>query len=72
MTKLKLTDWYTKDQKPVRVGVYERDYGDYVSYCYWDGESFGPRTEEVIDAFWMYSGSGRSPNQGFSWRGVAK
>lgn len=40
---IKLTPWFTGDQKPVRVGVYQRDlYGEDVkAYSYWDGEVWG-------------------------------
>ncbi len=39
---MKLTPWFSGDQKPVRVGVYERKYGEADDdeaglYCYWDG-----------------------------------
>lgn len=41
---MKLTDWYEKNQKPVRIGLYEREYDEYElneSDCdYWDGTRF--------------------------------
>ena len=40
--QMKRTEWYSGDQKPVRKGVYERDYRTRNTfYCYWDGAAFG-------------------------------
>ncbi len=36
MTK-KLTKWFGPDEKPVRIGVYERDY-QHPTYQYWNGK----------------------------------
>jgi hypothetical protein len=39
---MKLTDWYSGDQKPVRIGAYERDFGvPFTEYSWWNGKEFG-------------------------------
>ena len=38
----KFTPWFSGDQKPARVGVYQRKYKrDRIVYCLWNGYSFG-------------------------------
>ena len=37
---MKTTAWYSGDQKPVRVGVYERKYSFGIYCCWWNGEAF--------------------------------
>jgi hypothetical protein len=68
---MKLTPWFSGDHKPVRVGVYQRQYV-WPEYSYWDGLK------------WCYGGSTpkkatKSPLRNFSsslqnlpWRGVMK
>jgi hypothetical protein len=73
MSGLKLTEWYSGDQKPVRAGIYERLYeGEGIAKCYWDGKYFfgGAYTNEeaIVNAFIF----GPSFSQSLSWRGVAK
>jgi hypothetical protein len=68
---MKLTGWYRGNQKPVRVGVYERDYGSVVSsYCFWDGRKFsmGFYTLKKAEDFCGWE----SNEQNLPWRGVAK
>ena len=56
---MKLTKWIPGDVKPVRVGVYERSYGNALpAYCYWDGKFWG-----------MY---GPTPNQAVRWKMCSK
>ena len=68
---MKLTDWIPGDIKPVRVGVYERSYGNALpAYCYWDGKfwgMYGPTPNQAIR--WKSSISG---NQTLPWRGLAE
>ena len=51
---MKLTDWFPPEVKPVRVGVYQRDYQDdfpeIPSYSYWNGEAFCFCEETAIDS----------------------
>ncbi len=70
---MKLTPWYPGDVKPVREGVYERDYinaspGKF--YCYWNGKYWG-------SFYTVPSGAVRyrdikSAAQNLPWRGVVK
>lgn len=61
-----LTDWFEGAVKPVRKGVYQREYiygkAKVPYYCYWDGKQ------------WSSSGDFKSvaPNQSLRWRGVLK
>ena len=69
---MKLTPWYPGHVKPVRVGVYERDYGDddqTPSYCYFDKvwSSYGGSVEEA-ESYKDYVSS----EQCYPWRGIAK
>lgn len=73
---MKLTPWFSGDQKPVRVGVYERDYGSGKTYyCWWNGKVFGCGEREpgeakmaikIFGIFWI------SADQNLPWRGVLK
>ena len=73
---MKLTPWFPGDVKPVRVGVYQRDYSGTTfschrsQYCYWNGKfwsifSFGPL--EALEFKRQ-----KSTLQNLPWRGVAK
>jgi hypothetical protein len=69
---MKLTEWYNGDQKPVRVGVYERDYSDCSYFCWWNGRDFGkpaksPETCKIFGMMW-----GTAIDQNLPWRGVQK
>lgn len=52
---MKLTGWYSADQKPVRIGWYQRWFTDGLYYHYWDGEfwranvSAGPHWRQLND-----------------------
>lgn len=69
----KLTDWYMGNQKPKRVGVYQRDYGnerleDDIVFCLWNGKkwlAFGKTPNEAAES------SSISIDQGAKWRGLA-
>jgi hypothetical protein len=70
---MKLTDWYSGNQKPVRVGVYEREYGTKDRfYCYWNGYVFGCADESPCNAWVKHFVAGDSLMQYLPWRGVAK
>ena len=68
--KHKTTGWYRGDQKPVRVGVYQREYApaDPLWYCYWDGWMWGVGWGTVEKAI-RYQ-CHKSDVQGKPWRGV--
>jgi hypothetical protein len=69
---MKLTPWFPGTVKPVRVGVYEREYrtGD-VGYCYWNGQIWSWKTTTTpTDALRLQDT--RSPYQNIPWRGVLK
>ena len=73
---MKLTPWYHGDVKPVRVGVYQRDYsGTSIGhsrshYCYWNGKFWGLYATNPKIAAWLQNSS--SADQNLPWRGVAK
>lgn len=75
---MKLTDWYNADQKPVRVGVYERSYKLYPSfydrsyYCWWNGRSFGFGRDSPKLCSYLKMSEGASLIQDLPWRGVQK
>ena len=69
---MKLTPWFPGDVKPVRVGVYERDYlpSNPRAYCYWAGMKWSTwrRTpRQAADGYCKPSGFQKLP-----WRGVLK
>ena len=74
---MKLTPWFPGTVKPVRVGVYERDFsGTYAGnlpglhYCYWNGKFWGLYGTNPKIAVWYQDKP--SLNQNFPWRGVEK
>lgn len=71
---MKLTDWYPGGVKPVRPGVYERDYAlpgekrPLLAFCMFDGfwrTGLGDKERAASDI-------GLSDYQALPWRGVAK
>ena len=71
---MKLTQWFPGTVKPVRVGVYERNYSEFPfhspNYCHWNGKFWGlwattPRGAVVLKIR-------PSPYQDLPWRGVKK
>ena len=68
-----LTDWFPGAVKPVRNGVYEREYiygkATITSYCHWDGKYWfmGKGTVEGAEKNFNVA-----PNQSLRWRGVLK
>lgn len=72
---MKLTEWYSGDQKPVRVGVYERDYSEEYQdneigvYCRWDGERWYVYDDSIEASAkqWVVT-----TMQSLPWRGIAK
>ncbi len=70
---MKLTPWLSGDQKPVRVGVYERSITALgKSYSFWNGEFWCYFSSEIDEAE-MHGGKRlKSKYQQASWRGVMK
>ena len=68
---MKLTPWFPGTVKPVRVGVYERQYrtGDF-GYCYWSGQIWSWKATTPAGALRLQNT--RSPYQNTPWRGVLK
>lgn len=66
----KLTKWYQGDQKPVRVGVYERDIKAFgKTYSKWDGKNWRCIGWSPDDAEnWSFA---KSAYQNSPWRGLA-
>jgi hypothetical protein len=72
---MKLTDWYSGDQKPVYVGVYQREYEDGETverYCYWDGKLFSAAFLTMGQAYEFAGCTSISLAQDLPWRGVCK
>ena len=74
---MKLTPWFRGTVKPVRKGVYERDFsGTYAgylrrpNYCYWNGKFWCLCGTNPKIAVWYQDKP--SLNQNIPWRGVEK
>ena len=71
---MKLTLWYHGTVKPVREGVYERDYGIAsrrdLLYSYWNGKFWGVWATTPFGAVTLKKRL--SAYQNLPWRGVAK
>ena len=69
---MKLTPWFPGTVKPVRVGVYERQYSLMRSerlYCHWDGKywyAWAMTPKQAEKAYTL------SALQNLPWRGVLK
>ena len=60
---MKLTGWYQGDQRPIRVGYYERQVTEHFTWmAWWNGEYWTllQRSFYLVD------------NQNLPWRGVEK
>lgn len=70
---MKLTPWFPAKVKPVRKGVYQRDYGVDglgIEFCYWDGNRWGLFGYTPDDAkSWAYLPTGYGKCK---WRGLAE
>jgi hypothetical protein len=70
-----ITDWFPGSVKPVRKGVYQREYTygktPNVQYCYWDGEHWFMGKHSADGALGVID-LGLAPNQSLPWRGVLK
>lgn len=69
---MKLTEWYAGNQKPARVGVYQRKYGVGVFYCYWNGKTWGLGFKENNQTTLLVSKQWASKLYNLKWRGIAK
>jgi hypothetical protein len=73
---MNLTDWFPGSTKPVRKGVYQREYiygkSKQLPYCYWNGKkwSFAEPTVELAKEHTIVFID--SPRQQLPWRGVLK
>lgn len=68
MSKQELTPWFPADMKPVRVGMYEREYNFWTGLDardYWNGEKW----IVCLNGFW--DGSDYSATSLKKWRGLA-
>jgi hypothetical protein len=67
-----LTDWFPGSVKPVRKGVYQREYtygkAKFPFYCYWNGKQWHASANTVDGAACNFL----APNQSLPWRGVLK
>ncbi len=64
-----VTEWFL-DEKPKRVGAYQREYGVIVLFSWWNGRYFsdGYNTPAIAQIFQSPS----SRNQNLPWRGLAE
>ncbi len=71
---MKLTPWFSGDQKPVRVGVYQRDiFGKGIEvYSYWNGNYWCFYSSSVSGAVMKDGLHLESAEQNLPWRGVMK
>lgn len=69
---MKKTEWFKGSEKPVRVGVYERDYDvQRTYYCYWTGKVFNGGYHTAYRAV-NAAPSYESPYQDLPWRGLTE
>lgn len=69
---MKLTPWFTGDQKPVRVGTYQRDFSPAVFWCYWNGEKWSIASNCIETPEFYSQNKYYSEAQNLPWRGVMK
>lgn len=73
---MKLTDWFPGAVKPVRNGVYQREYicgkAKITSYCYWYGHWWYAGGDSVEGAVNNFQPVLVAPSQSLRWRGVLK
>lgn len=71
-----LTDWFPGSVKPVRKGVYQREYtygqAKGLQYCYWNGKGWGMGEHSVEQAMTHEIVFMVAPRQILPWRGVLK
>ena len=71
-----LTDWFPGSVKPVRKGVYQREYtygkSKGLQYCYWNGKVWGMGEQTVEEAMTHEIVFMVAPRQFLPWRGVLK
>ena len=67
---MKLTPWFNGKEKPVHVGLYQRNVGGFVVYAWWNGHvwSLGDTSKRRTLSFKRHS----SYHQDLDWRGVMK
>ncbi|WP_395005814.1 hypothetical protein [Undibacterium sp.] len=69
---MKLTGWYRGEQKPVRVGFYQREDHYGIIYAYWNGRHWRVGFPIYENAFFWADLPCGSMYQDLPWRGVAK
>ena len=62
------TQWFSPEQKPIYIGVYERNYVCSIRKCWWDGVCFSMAYSGDYD---MLRNFERSVVQDIKWRGLA-
>lgn len=71
-----VTPWFQGRDKPMRTGVYQRQYfygkTPSVQYCYWDGRNWSMGEHTAEQAAEHEIAFNLSPRQHLSWRGVLK
>ncbi len=73
---MNLTDWFPGSAKPVRKGVYQREYtygkSKQIRYCYWNGKEWSMGAHTVEQAMRHEHAFMVAPRQWLPWRGVLK
>lgn len=68
------TSWYRGDQKPVRAGVYERDYGngafDNRAFCWFDGSTWYLGSDMIEQCVLYATKKILTKKQNLPWRGL--
>lgn len=65
---MKLTRWFPGNIKPIRIGIYQRQYPTGIYYCRWNGENWGLGYANIATA--KAQSFYKSNLQEFRWRGV--
>lgn len=66
--KPKLTKWFDGSVKPVRDGVYQREYINGIQYCLFKDQKWNAGAWEKAQALHVYF---ESEDQELPWRGLA-
>jgi len=73
---MNLTDLFPGSTKPVRKGVYQREYtygkSKQLQYCYWNGKKWSMGAHTVEQAMRHEHAFMVAPRQHLPWRGVLK
>lgn len=64
-----VTQWFSYRDKPVYLGVYQRQWADEITYSYWNGKNWLWSAQNPNDAIYAFA---LSNTQIADWRGLVK